>query len=445
MKRRLLEHKIRRSKMINNSRESVLAILDLKDITLPAALERCFKIREHSEKERAYITNISYQIYRYKLRFEAIIRLYCHKADGITENAQDILLMALCEMYCMNSIPLHASINEATQLAKKYAKTEVALINAVLRKTDKVFPNKELNKEKFMKEIKFLYPKKTLLEQEACYESLPSFVLDILRKQYGKEFCENYLKKLNEIPWYSYRFNPKKANWQECREDFEKESELSALVAYSGIASAQGNKLAKDYHAEGLLSMQGVSSQLVVQKIADFFKEKNIKIWDCCAGVGGKSLALAELGFDIVLASDTNKFRINLFEEERKRLGLKEIESKCADMRELCPKNIDCIVLDAPCSGIGTLGANPDLRYKISKKGILEVVELQKELFTKALSCIEKEKYICYITCSLNKKENEELVASCLEQSSAQVLLSEYIEPQAQNADYLYLSIIQKI
>ncbi len=432
---------------VNSTRQSILSVLNAKDKTLPSALEYCFNNATHSEQERAYITNVTHQIYRYKLRYEALIRLYCHKADALSENAYNILLLALCEMYSMQSIPLHAAINEATQIAKTYAKNEVALINAVLRKVDKVFPNKELDKNKYMKELKFIYPKKTLLELQATYESLPSFVLDILRKQYGKEFCEKYLATLNDIPWYSYRFNSMKEGWQEKRDLLAQSTVMNRNFAFSGYAASSGQKNAKTMFEEGLLSYQGASSQIAVQKIAEFLEKngkKDIKIWDCCAGVGGKSLALAEQGYTIALASDTSNNRIAVLQEQVKRLGLAEIKSIVSDMRDIAPENVDCILLDAPCSGIGTLCANPDLRYKITKKNMLEIIALQKELLTFALDRVNVGAYVCYITCSLNKKENEELVQECIESKDVEIVLDEYIMPEVCGADSLYLCIIKK-
>ncbi len=429
---------------MKNTREAILSILETQDYTLPSALDRCFKEHDFNEKERAYMTNVCHQVFRYKLRFEALIRLYCHKADGLSVHAQNILLQALCEMYSMQSIPLHASINEATQLAKKYAKKEVALINAVLRKTDKEFPNKDLNKEKFMKEIKFLYPKKTLLELQACYESLPSYVLDILRKQKGKEFCEKYLSELNEIPWYSLRFNASKEEWSNAREDVESNALMSKKIATHGLAISNLSKKVKEYHENGILSYQGSSSQILIEKISSHIENKKTKIWDSCAGVGGKSLALLEQDYNIVLASDTSKNKLYVLEEHRKKLGLKEIKTLVADMREVELEEIDCIILDAPCSGIGTLCANPDLRYKITKKSIAETIELQKELIEKAFSTLKKEGLLCYITCSLNSKENEELIQESQEKENAELLFSEYIYPESIGADYLYLAILKK-
>ncbi len=436
-------------KMSINVRESLLEILEAKEITLPAALDRAFKKFDYSDQEKAYVTNVSHQIYRYKLRFEALISLYCHKADALTQEARNILLLALCEMYCMQSIPLHASVNEATNLAKKHAKKEVALVNAVLRKTDKEFPNKELDEKKFMKELKFLYPKKTLLELQASYESLPSFVLDILRKQYGKDFCMDYLSTLNSIPHSCYRFNAQKENWEEERNTLNESSVLSKKVALTGLCTSSGHKKIRELYKDGILSYQGSSSQIAIEKIVEFFKSKktnlkDLSIWDCCCGVGGKSLALAEQAFNIALASDTSKARIDVMIEEQKRLGLKEIKTEIGDMREIEAKDINCILLDAPCSGLGTLCANPDLRYKITKKGIKEIIELQKELLLSALSKLSKNDHICYITCSLNKKENEDLIAECIEENKAKIELSEYIYPQSCGADTLYLCILTK-
>lgn len=425
-----------------NTRECILKILRQKEKNLNLSLDTLFKENELNDKEKAYITNVTHQVYRYKLRLEALIRLYCHKADDISSEAQNILLLALCEMYNMQSIPVHASIHEAVELAKIYAKKEVALVNGVLRKVDKEFPNKDLEKVKYIKEINFLYPKKTNLELEACYASLPSFILDILRKQYGKEYAEKYLQTLNEIPWYSMRFNALKKDWEEKREEIIQNSSLHRTFALSGFASISQDSQLKELYTQGYLSYQNASSQLVVKKIVDFFKEKKLPLWDCCAGVGGKSLALAEQGFEVLLASDTSKKRIEVYESNQERLSIANINTEVIDMREKDIGKVPMILLDAPCSGLGTLSSNPDLRYKITKRNIQETISLQKELLQQALEKCDEKGYICYITCSFNKAENEVLLENYTQK--VDILLSEYIYPEVYGADTQYLAILQK-
>ncbi len=429
-----------------NTRESLLEILNnCEKNTLNNSLDNYFKTHDLGTQEKAYITNVSHQIYRYKLRFEALIFLYSHKGRDISNDCKNLLLIALCEIFFMQSIPLHASINEIVELAKKYAKNEVALINAILRKVDKEFPFKEMNKEKFLKEMKFLYPKKTKLEYEATYASLPSYLLDILRKQYSNEYAENYLGTLNEIPYYSYRFNSSKEGWQQEREELSKSSILHNYFAKSGYSAPINSKKASELYKEGFLSYQGASSQVAIEKIIETLgKEKLDGLWDCCAGVGGKSLAMAEQGIKIAYATDTSAKRIEVYKENCKRLALKEIKCEQKKMQEVELENLSCILLDAPCSGLGTLCANPDLRYKITKKSIKEVIEVQKELLDAAYTKLAEKGNLCYLTCSLNKDENENLIEEFANKTGAKIILSEYILPPACGADTLYLAILEK-
>ncbi len=412
---------------------------------LNKALDACFKSSELKSEEKAYITNISHQLYRYKLRFDALIRLYCHKEDGLTDNARIIMLIALCEMYCMQSIPVHASVNEAVNLAKKFAKNEVALINAVLRKTDKEFPFKEIDKDKFLKEIKFLYPKKTKLELLACYESLPGFLLDIMRKQYSQEFATHSLNTLNEIPWYSYRFNALKADWEQNRNELLNTSIFSKTFAYTGYATQNPQKKAQEFQKDGILSAQGASSQIAVARIIEKIGKENLNnIWDMCCGVGGKSLALAEQGVQIGLATDTSEQRLAVLHKECARLGVEPIKTENISALDANINNVSAILLDAPCSGTGTLCSNPDIRYRITKKSIQEKTELQNALLRTAYEKLTNNGYICYITCSIHKAENEWLIDEFCKENSIQCIHSEYIFPEVCGADTLFLAILQK-
>ncbi len=433
-------------------RERILNLLKACERnTLDNAFERLFLEDDFTTQEKAYITHIGYQIFRHKLKFDALIRLYCHKYDALSEDAKNILLIALTEMYCMQSIPVHASVNEAVKLAKKYTKTEVPLINAVLRKIDTVFPFKDIDKKLYMKEIKFLYQKKTNLELEACYHSLPSYILDILRKQYGKEFAENYLLKLNEIPWYSYRYNVKFDTWEEKRKSFASCTNFFKEIGKCGASSPAKMPNFEDLYDKGEVSSQGASSQIAIEIMYNYIdkiigKEK-ARIWDACSGVGGKSLALGEMGLDIRYASDTSEKRIYVYEQEAIRLGVDHelLETEIIDMQEKEVENVNCIILDAPCSGTGTLTTKPDLRYKINKKGMQDIITLQYKLLKCAYENLAQNGIICYITCSFNKAENEEQIKQLSSEYKINIHYNEYILPQVTGADTLYLAIIQKI
>ncbi len=427
-----------------NFREYVYVILhEIEKDTLNNTLAKTFSKNEISTQDKALITNLVYQVLRYKLRLESLIKLHSHK-DDLNKNAHLILLIALCEMFFMTSIPVHASINEAVNLAKKHAPKEVALVNAVLRKIDKIFPDKELDEKLLKKEIKFLYPKKTLLEQDATYASLPSFLLDIVRKQYGRDFAQSYLNTMNDTPWYSYRFNASKENVKTALESFMQTTSLFKELSAFGLSSAYKLPQFDAYYEQGLVSMQGASSQLLTSKIKPFIQDKKT-IWDCCCGVGGKSIPLVEQGIHISYASDINEKRIEIYKKELDRLGL-ESKTKIfvSSLQDANIENVDCIILDAPCSGTGTLNANPDLRYKITKNSIKETIELQKELLEVAYSKLTSNGVICYITCSLNKNENELLLEEFIKEKALIELHSEYIFPTVSGADTLYLAVLQK-
>ncbi len=429
-----------------NTREVLYKVIEeSQQNTLNNALDKLFTLYQVEIKEKAYITNASHQVFRHKLRFEALIFLYSHKGRDLSKECQNILLIALCEIFCMQSIPLHASINEAVELAKKYASKEVALVNAILRKIDKEFPFKEFSKEKFMKEIKFLYPKKTKLELEACYASLPSFILDILRKQYDKDFAEKYMETLNEIPYYSYRFNITKEDWEVKRNELSQTSILHNYFGKSGYAAPINSKKVVDMFENGILSYQGASSQIAVEKIVETLgKEKMQNLWDACCGVGGKSFSLREQGIGIKLATDTSKKRIEVYNKNCKRLGFEEIITEVTEMQKAKIDKARTILIDAPCSGTGTLCSNPDLRYKITKKSIAEIIITQEELLSCAYEKLEKEGHIIYLTCSLNKNENENLIKAFSEKKKMTILKSEYINPVVCGADTIYFAILQK-
>ncbi|NDD46129.1 MAG: 16S rRNA (cytosine(967)-C(5))-methyltransferase, partial [Synechococcaceae bacterium WB9_4xB_025] len=175
---------------------------------------------------------------------------------------------------------------------------------------------------------------------------------------------------------------------------------------------------------EGHWCVQDRSAQLVVPLLQP---KPGDRILDACAAPGGKSTHLAELMGDqgLVLAVDRGEARLRRVDRNCERLGLTAIKTRCSDASQLLvqeptwAQSFDRILVDAPCSGLGTLSRHPDARWRLGPSSIGELVEVQRQLLESLLPLLKPGGRLLYATCTVHPQENQQLV---------QVLLTSHAE-----------------
>jgi 16S rRNA (cytosine967-C5)-methyltransferase len=161
---------------------------------------------------------------------------------------------------------------------------------------------------------------------------------------------------------------------------------------------------------EGRVRLQDEGSQLV----AEIAGQGNV-ILDCCAAPGGKTLILAERNPQArIVACESSS---NRFEQLRQRLATHAARVECrqADATALTEESVfDLALADAPCSGTGTLGRNPEIRHRLRLEDLPVQAERQRDLVHAALRAVRPGGRVVYSTCSLEPEENEQVVAAIL-------------------------------
>lgn len=168
-------------------------------------------------------------------------------------------------------------------------------------------------------------------------------------------------------------------------------------------------------------------------------------LWDCCAGSGGKTLALLEMGVSVALASDTSATRLERLRAELERrekefsggTGLPCLFVGSASTADMLPlpeqdpqgRNFGTILLDAPCSGLGTLAHRPEIRLRRTEEDVAALVVLQRDLLAAAARRVRPGGCIAYLTCTRNPAENEDQAAAFLASHPNATLLREYATP----------------
>ena len=217
-------------------------------------------------------------------------------------------------------------------------------------------------------------------------------------------------------------------------------------------------RLRNGTNLEGLLSLdkdaviQVFSSQHILDflKTFDFFDRKGkVEIWDACAASGGKSILIYDLmkGNIKITVSDIRKNILVNLENRLKNAGVniyKKFDQDLAVSSGLgSGEKFPIVLCDVPCSGSGTWSRTPEQHFSFDKKQINEFVKKQKAIVCNVLPHVEKNGLLIYITCSVFKKENEEMVDFIKQKYSSELLHMNYIKGYEMDADSMFAAVFK--
>lgn len=267
-----------------------------------------------------------------------------------------------------------------------------------------------------------------------------------------------------------------------------------------GIISPESNSILQGMEEKGLLTRQGLASQELIGILVNVLLERGSPdLWDACCGRGGKSCGLLERGINVVCASDPNAQRLEHFAQALERLGLREpsitpniltisrisstsnisgspslfgqtkpflvqgtVQELCSnpekfnaisDLTSDLPNNLTdkrigkiiAILLDAPCTGSGTLGRNPELYLRITEEKLARSIALQKDILEHAWQVLPHNGLLIYATCSVFPEENTIQIADFSQSHvDVEIIQESYIIPKYTGHDILYYAILQK-
>ena len=326
-------------------------------------------------------------------------QLLTGKVKDLHPVLHDILHLGLYQLYEMDKIPASAAVNESVELAKKYCpkqKNGAALINGVLRNAVR---------------------SKGALQEPNSWEdkySHPGELINLLKAYVGKERLEPMLKANNSVAPMTVQVNTLRTTAIALQEKLQAEgvsAENHPWLDNCLILSGTGNLEALPSFKEGLYYVQDSAAKLSVL-CAD--PRPGEKVLDCCAAPGGKSFAaaIAMNGQGSITSCDVYAHKIDLIAKGAQRLGLDIITAQQQDATVFCPQweaQMDTVIADVPCSGLGIIRKKPDIRYKdLAAMG--ELPGLQKQIVDNAARYVKPGGLLLYSTCTLTRAENEEMV-----------------------------------
>ncbi|MDQ7975877.1 RsmB/NOP family class I SAM-dependent RNA methyltransferase [Paraburkholderia sp. SARCC-3016] len=251
--------------------------------------------------------------------------------------------------------------------------------------------------------------------------NLPDWIYDALARRFEPEELVQLAAALNYPAPLDLRANPMKASRDEVLQALEKAGIDAGAMPFAplGVRVADKPPLTKlDAFQNGWIEVQDEGSQLLCSLVAP---RRGEMIVDFCAGAGGKTLALGAMmrSTGRLYAFDISERRLAKLKPRLARSGLSNVNPVLIDsehdakIKRLAGK-IDRVLVDAPCSGLGTLRRNPDLKWRQSPESIGELTPKQASILASAARLVKKGGRLVYATCSILEAENEAVVAQFL-------------------------------
>lgn len=415
-----------------------------KTIKPKAALEGLYG--DIDKRERAFLMELVYGVLRHRDHLDWMFRGFLKKPSGLSPNTLNNLRLALYQIAFMR-VPEWAAVNEAVEI-EKAGKGRAPLINAVLRN--------------FLRYREGIVPppKEDLVNYISITTSHPKWLVKRWVNRFGFDEALRLAGKNNEIPGLTIRMQDE--SQREAAVKLLAEKGVTARASeYSPAGVVIAGTQAYDTLAEILpfkYVVQDEAAQIVTLLLNPAPGER---VLDACAAPGGKATHIAGLMKDTgeVVAVEFDEKRIEQLKENVSRIGLKSIRVVQGDARDLAKAGpgkktetaaFDRILLDAPCSAIGVIRRNPDVKYRHSAQDLARFRENQAGLLGAVSRLLKSGGVMVYSVCSTEPEEGEEVVNGFLQgNSNFSIIKSDYdflatFEVPAKNSGVYYRTFPHK-
>lgn len=383
---------------------------------LPAALHRV-RGRLADERDRALAGEIAVGTLRVQAACDRLIAVFAGRPlEKLDPEIVDVLRLTIFQLLHLDRVPASAAVNDAVNLTKKAGKTSAApLVNAVLRRVSRERGRLPL-------------PPRAADDRDAALDYLsttlshPRWLAARWLDRYGFEAAEGWCRFDNEPPALTLRANRLKNDRDELAVRLREAGVRTRPTRFApdGLVVEDGNPLLTPLASGGLFTVQDESSQLVAVAAGASPGER---VLDACAAPGGKTTAMAGMMEDrgLIVAADVRARRIRLLADTVRVSGADSVRVVQANAALPLPfaGGFDCVLIDAPCSGLGTLRRDPDIKWRRSEDEFGTFAGLQLRILRAAAAVVRDGGRLVYSTCSSEPEENEAVVEQFLAETPA--------------------------
>ena len=360
-------------------------------------------------EDAALTTEIVLGVLRWRRRLDFLLERHLKKPVAKLDLPVAIALrMGIYQLRFLDRVPARAAVDESVELVKKARKASAAtLVNAVLRRAaaqakepaEKLVPATTNPADRF-----------------GILQAHPTWMVDRWLERFGASETVELLSANNRTPRLACAVH-----------DISVREEIFSNLKHAGLRVEPGSLLQSSFAVSGgsptrseafrtgKISIQDEASQMI-PLLLDV--QSGDRVLDLCAAPGGKTPPLVRGAGEsgVVIAGERHAHRLRAMREQFKRLNLSRVRLVELDAEKALPFAVqfDRILVDAPCSGTGTMGRHPEIRWRLKPEHLAEFHALQRSLLVNALEMLAPGGRLVYSTCSMEPEENEKVVEEVL-------------------------------
>ena len=429
-----------------------MAIVLVNSKEISAARRAAFRILQQVEKgafssvllaaeepdlqpaDRALCHELVLGVLRLQLLLDKIVEHFSKRQVESLDSAVRIALrLGLYQLRFLTRIPNSAAVNESVSLVRAARlSSATAFVNAVLRRA--------VREAEYDPATDVSDP----LEKLAVRTSHPSWLIERWASWLGLDEAAAFAQANNRVPPTAFRVVANRANQSEvlARLSAAGASIESSKIVNSAWRVSGATSLLREMSAGGEIYLQDEASQLVAHALE---VKPGERVLDLCAAPGGKTSLLADRAGDgaFIVAADRSATRMATVVGTTRLHELKSVNPLILDATEQLPferESFDKVLVDAPCSGTGTLRANPEIRWRLRPSDFASFASQQKRIVSRAVEVLKPGGRLIYSTCSVERVENEEVI----EQLDLSPVKTMRTWPQHEGVDGFFISIFEK-
>jgi len=389
-------------------------------------------------REHAFATVLAYgAIQRRRTLDHVIATLARRPVERLDPPVRDALRLGVLQSLFLDGVPPHAAVDQSVELAKQGGGPGFKLVNAVLRAAGR-------EGRALLDALGDATPRDAALRH-----SVPDWIAELWWEALGPQEARALLARVNEPAETALRVNTLVA----------RPDDVARELAGRGVAvRPAGEDLPEGLVVDGALDLAAdpswqagaiaAQSRAAMRAARLLAPQPGMRVLDLCAAPGGKATHLAALmeGRGEVVAVERHPGRAQALRRTCERMRAGSVRVETADAA--APRTdgpFDAVLVDPPCSGLGTLQGRPDLRWRVRAESIPELAALQQRILTAGAAALRPQGTLVYATCTLSPAENEGVVEAFLAQQPAFAQeRSETLLPHRYGSDGFFLARLRR-
>ena len=382
--------------------------LEAKDTAIAPIIDTAIRRSNLSPADRGLLNELVYGTIRWRGQLDWVLNHFVDDRFRVDQRTRNLLRLGAYQLLHLDKVPPHAAIYETVELAKPKRKT-ARFINAVLRSV-----------QREAADLQYPSPESDPARHIAISLSYPLWLAERWIARHGVPWTLGFCRASNQVAPLSIRVNTLKTS----RADLISSLTADGVSVKEGQVDPDGLSLQDSpplqslaAYRDGGFYVQDESAMLAGHLLRPQAGERVV---DLCAAPGGKTTHIAQLMRNVgeIIALDRSQGKLRRITENCQRLGVTNVQTRIADAASDALNFIeaaDRVLIDAPCSGLGTLRRHPDIRWRKKPEQINALAQLQLRILQNVARYVKPGAVLVYSTCSTEPEENERTIRRFLE------------------------------